>query len=230
MRAFFEYRIRAPAAIRGFAARWAGAEMELHVEAADGQAPPKDAFVSIKVGAAYKQTRFAGARSFRFPDASVKHCDIEVFQRIGGASFTLAGAVYSELLVDVPCQLPDLQCIQIGVSSNFTAQRRGIEEERGQQGAVGMDATPLVAALREAIRARPDDPWELIRAAQMAQDGQSTSPVSRLSLGASLREIRSRLDRRGRRHGPEARRLCRANFGSPPTCWWMSKAVQGPLG
>lgn len=167
--------------------------MELRVEAADGRPPPADTFVSVRLGDARKQTRFDGARSYRFPEVSFSQasCHIEVYQRVGTAATSLESCFQRHEHVYVPCDWPDLPIMSLQISASRATAEPFKVGGRDKEATVSLGTAQhplaahrveenLISALREMIRIRPDDPLEFLSGSVAKPANSQTLPPLRL--------------------------------------------------
>ena len=107
--------------------------MQVRLDSAVGQAPPLDTFVSLRIGDVQRQSRFALARTFHFPEiVDERHGRLEVFKRIGQAtvSFDTDGDTQDveacvpqcTILVQVFCEL----CKCVAKNSDSTGVRLSV--------------------------------------------------------------------------------------------------------
>ncbi|CAE7153647.1 gpt, partial [Symbiodinium pilosum] len=91
--------------------------MEIHVDAADGFAVPKDTFVSIRIGDVQKQSRFGPAKTFRFPQQEDNSglARIEVFHRVGHLTFGLnkLSPNNEKENMEIPVEMPGVSSLPI---------------------------------------------------------------------------------------------------------------------
>jgi len=154
------------------------------VEAPGGHSPLTDTFVSVHIGESRKQTRFTGVRKFRLPDGPAKQtqCEIDVFKRLGCVSFFLSSCARGNALVVVPCDLPGFASLSLLISSN--AAEAPIQDKVGGKRLGGAQEyltehrieEHLVAALRDVIKTKPEDPHKLLSGGFLKSSSTPTLP------------------------------------------------------
>uniref|UniRef100_A0A7S1FCZ2 RIIa domain-containing protein n=1 Tax=Noctiluca scintillans TaxID=2966 RepID=A0A7S1FCZ2_NOCSC len=141
--------------------------MQVRLDSAVGQAPPQDTFVSLRIGDVQRQSRFALARTFHFPEVvDERHGRLEVFKRIGQAtvSFDTDGDTQD---VEVACNDPSCDKLRFGLavaSSSPKVDTRGLKKARlddAQRYVLQHRLEDLLSdAIREVIRQKPNNPLE----------------------------------------------------------------------
>lgn len=118
--------------------------MEVRLEALEGQSVPQDTYISLRVGAVQKQSRFGPNRTFHFPDpkdgSKADFGRIEVYKKIGHCNVPLAGLDQFPRDVRISCgdeALPNLGLrIEID-SASMGAQDKNQGENKAEEGQVG---------------------------------------------------------------------------------------------
>lgn len=141
--------------------------MQVRLDSAVGQAPPLDTFVSLRIGDVQRQSRFALARTFHFPEiVDERHGRLEVFKRIGQAtvSFDTDGDTQD---VEVVCNDPSCDMLRFGLAVASSSQKvdtKGLKKARlddAQRYVLQHRLEDLLSdAIREVIRQKPDNPLE----------------------------------------------------------------------
>jgi len=149
--------------------------MEVRLEALEGQSVPQDVYISLRVGAVQKQSRFGPNRSFHFPDpkdgSKADFGRIEVYKKIGHCNVPLAGLDQIPRDVRIPCgdaALPNLgfrieiesECM-VGAQdkSKDKVKRKRDKLDEAQKYIADHNLEQLLAAsLRDVMRKQPGDP------------------------------------------------------------------------
>jgi len=147
------------------------AGMEIRIDSVEGQATPKDTFVSMRVGDYQKQSRFGSAKTYRFPQTEDEHrfARIEVFHRIGHLTVNLDNLSANEPL-EVPVDLPEVKLLPMKLAIlNDTVDTKTEQKAKQQKAKNKVDAAQkylsehhveevIADAIREVIHEKPSDP------------------------------------------------------------------------
>lgn len=153
------------------------AGMEIRIDSVEGQATPKDTFVSMRVGDYQKQSRFGSAKTYRFPQMEDEHrfARIEVFHRIGHLTVNLDNLPANEP-VEVPVDLPELKLLPMKLAIlSDTVEPKTDQKAKQQKAKNKVDAAQkylaehhveevIADAIREVIHEKPSDPHAFLSA------------------------------------------------------------------
>ncbi|CAK9023601.1 unnamed protein product [Durusdinium trenchii] len=155
--------------------------MEIRIDAVEGQATPKDTFVSMRIGDYQKQSRFGSAKTYRFPQIEDQHrfARIEVFHRIGHLTVNLDNI--ANQAVEVPVEHPEVKLLpmKLAVVSD-TVEAKTEQKEKQQKVKNKVDAAQkylaehhveevIADAIREVIHEMPSDPHSFLAALILKQ-------------------------------------------------------------
>lgn len=153
-------------------------EMEVRIDTVEGQEPPPDTFVSVRIGDVQKQSRFATTRTYRFPDPGDGRGNfgrLEVFKRIGHITVSFDNMKGEDQFVEVPCDLADLGFLpmKLAVTGPSTATEELPPIAKKGKAKARLDAAQkylaehrleeiLADAMREVIHEKPSDPHSFL--------------------------------------------------------------------
>jgi len=148
--------------------------MEVRLEALEGQSVPQDTYISLRVGAVQKQSRFGPNRTFHFPDpkdgSKAEFGRIEVYKKIGHCNVPLAGLDQFPRDVRISCgdaALPNLglrieidsECMGAQDRAKEKTKRKKDKLDEAQKYIADHNLEELLAAsLRDVMRKQPGDP------------------------------------------------------------------------
>lgn len=172
----------------------------MRIDTVEGQEPPPDTFVSVRIGDVQKQSRFATTRTYRFPDPGDGRGNfgrLEVFKRIGHITVSFDNMKGEDQFVEVPCDLPDLGFLPMKLA--VTGPSAVTEElppiaKKGRAKA-RLDAAQkylaehrleeiLADAMREVIHEKPNDPHSFLSKMIMKHANPKGTLLPRLNASA----------------------------------------------
>lgn len=174
--------------------------MEVRIDTVEGQEPPSDTFVSVRIGDVQKQSRFTTTRTYRFPDPGDGRGNfgrLEVFKRIGHITVSFDNMKGEDQFIEVPCDLPDIGFLpmKLAVTGPAAAAAELPPIAKKGKAKARLDAAQkylaehrleeiLADAMREVIHEKPSDPHSFLSAMIMKHANPKGTLLPRLNASA----------------------------------------------
>eukprot|EP00927_Polykrikos_kofoidii_P084759 TRINITY_DN9029_c0_g1_i1.p1 TRINITY_DN9029_c0_g1~~TRINITY_DN9029_c0_g1_i1.p1 ORF type:complete len:619 (-),score=99.74 TRINITY_DN9029_c0_g1_i1:220-1980(-) len=176
--------------------------MQVRIDAVPGQDAPDDTFVAMRVGDVQKQSRYAAARVYRFPeprDGRGRFGRIEVYQRVGHVTLRVDTSGDFKL-VEVPCKFvgdaggnakSSPRCLDFHVAAarigETTADAKSMAQDRMALAQEYLEQHQLeetiADAMREVVHLKPKDPHAFLSSYILRRASDSTGIASGSPVG-----------------------------------------------
>ncbi|CAE7566765.1 unnamed protein product [Symbiodinium pilosum] len=170
--------------------------MEIRVDAAEGNAAPKETFVSMRIGDFQKQSRFGAAKTYKFPKMEDPNgfARIEVFQRVGHLTVSLGKLHQSDQSVEVPVEMPGMSHLPMRLGLQGASPEANPEPKaKNAKVKTKLDAAQkyladhhleevIADAMREVIHEKPAEPLTFLSSQILKHAAKKPELLPRIDL------------------------------------------------